>query len=360
MLWLFLLALSVYYIRNLLHVTSHANATLRTPVSRLSRTDITILILLIILKYPFKLLRLLPRLTASDHGFLLPQQTITARVQFDSSDIERYRIAASSSSSSSSASSSNLLLIPGLINPLMSIMLASRNSPVLPFGCVNTCNRFEFVDPDCLADPTALESIQAVASLGGFEHQARRVKRGMEFDILFVVTALKPGQLKPSTIFKQTATILMYLPSNTAPRFRDTSTSPASSNDLDQNAATAAWHTAADKSIKLAFSAPRKWAAVCKDYNPIHMSAALAKLFGFPTKIAHGNHVLACALTQLEPDFLHLTQSERPFAINVAFKRPMPLPLQMELDTASSPSDGTMLRVTNKEKEHLIASVELL
>jgi hypothetical protein len=32
----------------------------------------------------------------------------------------------------------------------------------------------------------------------------------------------------------------------------------------------------------------RRYAKVCGDYNPIHLSAASARLFGFPTAIAHG------------------------------------------------------------------------
>lgn len=340
MLWVFLLAVALYYIRNLLHVTSSPSAYLRTPVSRLSTADISILIFLIVLKYPFKLFRLLPHLTASDHGFLLPKSSISAHVKIDKSDIQRYQVAVKNDAPTTP------LLIPGLVNPLLSIMLASRNSPVLPFGCVNTSNRFMFLDT---TDPLSLESFEVTAFMGGFENQARRVKRGMEFDIYFNVTAVKPGAAEPTTIFKQIATVLMTLPSKTQPLYQDT---PKPAEEV------VAWH-GVGKSVKLGFSAPDTWAALCKDYNPIHMSGLLAKLFGFSTKIAHGNHVLACALAQLEPELRHYTQSGRPFAIDVSFKRPMPLPTEMDVEMALQ-ADKSMLRVTKQGKEHLVASVSRL
>jgi acyl dehydratase len=41
---------------------------------------------------------------------------------------------------------------------------------------------------------------------------------------------------------------------------------------------------------------PLKWAALCKDYNFIHLSGLAAKAFGLLGKLAHRNCVAAAAL----------------------------------------------------------------
>jgi acyl dehydratase len=59
----------------------------------------------------------------------------------------------------------------------------------------------------------------------------------------------------------------------------------------------------------------RKYAAICKDYNPIHISSLLAKLFGFKRSIAHGMWVSAAALAKLDiPEIREY---------NLAFKGPV-------------------------------------
>ena len=41
------------------------------------------------------------------------------------------------------------------------------------------------------------------------------------------------------------------------------------------------------------------YARLCKDYNPIHISVLMAKLFGFKRSIAHGMWVSAAALAKV-------------------------------------------------------------
>lgn len=88
--------------------------------------------------------------------------------------------------------------------------------------------------------------------------------------------------------------------------------------------------------LELDWEAPRRWAAVCKDYNPIHISRLAARLFGFPGKIAHGNHVVALVMEMVRDCDMGSEgikalreiwwESERPCWMEVAFKRPMVLP----------------------------------
>ena len=62
----------------------------------------------------------------------------------------------------------------------------------------------------------------------------------------------------------------------------------------------------------------RRYAWVSGDYNPIHMHAATARLFGFPKPIAHGMWTVARVLSAFE------TSKAR--RVEARFKRPLMLP----------------------------------
>ena len=66
----------------------------------------------------------------------------------------------------------------------------------------------------------------------------------------------------------------------------------------------------------------RQYAKVSGDYNPHHLSAFFAKLFGFKRAIAHGMWSLARSVAALEKQF----PKNDLFSIDVAFKRPLFLP----------------------------------
>jgi acyl dehydratase len=51
--------------------------------------------------------------------------------------------------------------------------------------------------------------------------------------------------------------------------------------------------------VSLSADDPLKWAAICKDYNSIHLAGAAAKIFSLAGKIAHGNRAVAKALQRL-------------------------------------------------------------
>ncbi|MNJ46391.1 bifunctional enoyl-CoA hydratase/phosphate acetyltransferase [compost metagenome] len=83
----------------------------------------------------------------------------------------------------------------------------------------------------------------------------------------------------------------------------------------------------------------RRYAKVCGDYNPIHLSAASAKLFGFPTAIAHGMWSKAMTLAALRT---HLPVSG--YQVEVDFLKPVRLPSEVILN-ASLPADQGQLRL---------------
>ena len=59
------------------------------------------------------------------------------------------------------------------------------------------------------------------------------------------------------------------------------------------------WGTAALSSFDTALDSalPLRWAEICLDYNPIHLSHTVARLLGFSSKIAHGMSVVHSIIT---------------------------------------------------------------
>ena len=74
--------------------------------------------------------------------------------------------------------------------------------------------------------------------------------------------------------------------------------------------------------------------SVSGDYNPIHMHPLSARLFGFPSAIAHGMWTKARCLAALEP------RLPDAFTVDVAFKQPILLPGKVEFCEASGPEQN--------------------
>jgi acyl dehydratase len=99
----------------------------------------------------------------------------------------------------------------------------------------------------------------------------------------------------------------------------------------------------------------RHYASVSGDHNPIHTSSIGAKLFGFPTSIAHGMFSAAAVLANIE--------GQLPDAVtySVRFGKPILLPARAGLYTERV-ADGWDLTLRNLSKgyPHLTASVRAL
>lgn len=99
----------------------------------------------------------------------------------------------------------------------------------------------------------------------------------------------------------------------------------------------------------------RHYASVGGDHNPIHTSAIAAKLFGFPTVIAHGMFSAAAVLANIE--------GQLPDAVkySVKFAKPVVLPANAGLyvDRVSDGWDLT-LRDMKKREPHLFGTVRSL
>ena len=78
-----------------------------------------------------------------------------------------------------------------------------------------------------------------------------------------------------------------------------------------------------------------RWSAISGDYNPIHVSAALARLFGFPGRVAHGMSVVHSMLL-LEgavPVAKGGLAVLRSVSMEVEFRRPVILPADLSVVT---------------------------
>ena len=107
-----------------------------------------------------------------------------------------------------------------------------------------------------------------------------------------------------------------------------------------------------------AFDAPadigRRYAPVSGDYNPIHLSALSARLFGFPCAIAHGLWTQARALAALQADGVPQAAS-----LTTVFKRPLLLPASASLWQAQAESGQTVFEVRDARGEHAHLRSEL-
>lgn len=95
----------------------------------------------------------------------------------------------------------------------------------------------------------------------------------------------------------------------------------------------------------------RQYAKVSGDYNPIHLSAASAKMFGFPRAIAHGLWLKARTLAALAD---HLPASN--IEIDVQFQKPVRLPSEVVLSASAAGSSGQLQLSGAGELVHMIGS----
>lgn len=95
----------------------------------------------------------------------------------------------------------------------------------------------------------------------------------------------------------------------------------------------------------------RRYARVSGDYNPIHLSALTAKLFGFPQAIAHGLWNKAHTLAALD-DHLPAANIE----IYVEFKKPVRLPSEVTLLASAAGSSGELLLKGTGDIQHMFGT----
>ena len=95
----------------------------------------------------------------------------------------------------------------------------------------------------------------------------------------------------------------------------------------------------------------RRYARVAGDYNPIHLYAVTARLFGFPRAIAHGLWNKARSLAALHA---HLPQAG--YMVDVRFQKPVLLPTQVALQASEPGASGQFRLIGEGDTPHMVGS----
>lgn len=191
-----------------------------------------------------------------------------------------------------------------LVTPLHMALMTQSGFPLPLLGLVHVANRIEQHQP-LAADGT----FDATVRVG----DCRQVRAGLEFDLLTeiqgdnglawsAITTIIHRQPRP----KQASAARQAVPAET----------PVLADYL---------------ALAVPADTGRRYAALSGDYNPIHLYAATAKLFGFPRAIAHGMWSLARCLGALEGQL-----AAAPSQLEVQFKQPLLLPGRVTLKSAKA------------------------
>ena len=164
------------------------------------------------------------------------------------------------------------LLYPHIISsPLHLGMMAHPAFPLSPLGGVHARN--VIVQHRPIGEDEALDF---TCTLG----EARVIKQGLEFDVISKV------EIGGELVWESSSTYLFRgkfgaaLEGYEAPRLAD----------LAGDTRAAGWKVPGDMG--------RRYAKACGDYNPIHISKILAKVFGFKRDLIHGMWSAAKALVE--------------------------------------------------------------
>ncbi|KAK6529574.1 hypothetical protein TWF281_008745 [Arthrobotrys megalospora] len=277
----------------------------------------------------------------------MPKLSVSMPFKLTEKDINLYTIATSSTREDLDADkAAKALFLSAVTEPCMLLLVAKRGCPIQPLGAVNVRNSFEILRPELckISDLQSAEGAMVVATLAP---EARIVKRGVEFDLIVElgVNILDGDTTEMKTVFRQVFTMLQFarIPKNV--KLSEISQKREFEFKLDSE-------TQPEGQIQLAWDGPRKWARVCKDYNPIHIWSLAAELYGLPGRIAHGNHMAALALAKVERKSLGL---DRGLALDVMFKRPVTVPAKLDVrveceNLETSQEAVTHFALASKEK----------
>ncbi|EME39061.1 hypothetical protein DOTSEDRAFT_57337 [Dothistroma septosporum NZE10] len=339
---------------------------LPTSPQRLITKDVYRLAFAALLKHLLAFTAWTTPLKAERQGFRLPRIEIDGQLNITAEDVHAFKNAAPSrNDNEGDPNTINPFFLVALTVPLTIQILASNSCPIKPLGAVNTRNVFKIHDPALCRDARALQSrkYDYKAAFGGAENPGHRRKRGIEFCITIDIS------LDGRPVLSQDLWYLQFLPKGFEPRFvAETAAVKVESSIVDDV------RQSKGQILDLDMNAPKRWATCCKDYNPIHVSKMAARLFGFRSVIAHGNHVAALAFQQLAvPDLSaggnarHVArklcwESELPFTIDVSFSRPLLLPARTNVHWSeiNGGSSGANFSVLARDKLCISGSIHAL
>ena len=101
----------------------------------------------------------------------------------------------------------------------------------------------------------------------------------------------------------------------------------------------------------------RRYAGVSGDYNPIHLTAASARLFGFKRAIVHGMWSVARCLAELDEE-IQRRSAKGALKLETSFKTPVFLPCHVAFSSRVEGDDlHFSLRSANGIKPHVTGSI---
>ncbi|MFC3094743.1 hypothetical protein DRW07_12335 [Alteromonas sediminis] len=102
-------------------------------------------------------------------------------------------------------------------------------------------------------------------------------------------------------------------------------------------------------------NAGRHYASISGDYNPIHLSAISAKLFGFKRAIAHGMFSMACGLS-IEEEMLDFRHPDEPIVVKCDFFKAILLPSMVKVQSGPLRMDRLifMSQTLDAEENYLV------
>ena len=223
-----------------------------------------------------------------------------------------------------------LLYLHAMAMPLHMAILSHARFPLRLLGLVHWSNQLESLRP--IANG---EAVDMHCTLDGIQ----TTERGQSFAIH---TTLSTGG---TVAWRETSTFL-------SPLARSKSGKKPAPDDSEPNwgPPVAQWAVAGN--------AGRRFAGPSGDWNPIHVSALTARLFGYPRAIAHGMFSAARCLALLQQGL----PANAPLALDLRFKRPLLIPGQVALHTAqgAAPDQGAtrfVLKVQPNGEPHIAGTL---
>lgn len=215
-----------------------------------------------------------------------------------------------------------------LAGPLHAALVCHREFPFPAVGLVHVRNSIRMHRP-CLENLP----LDLVARVG----EVRPVARGHEFDLQTFVS------FRGTLVWESTTTVL----SLTRAHPKQPRSSPAVGVS-DERASLVSWDTG--ETVQLAADLGRKFAALSGDWNPIHVSAPTARLFGFPRAIVHGMWTFGRALGSMAG-----LLPSCPATWRVDFRRPVLLPSTICIQRRIVPQ-GVVWRVMDPDTARELVS----
>jgi hypothetical protein len=253
-------------------------------------------------------------------GDSIPTRTVgLADVQFTADEVHAYRTVCAGVGPDLPPA---MLHVAGF--PLAMQLLTARDFPLGALGLVHIANRID-----------VRSTLPALGGYGVAVHieQPRAHRKGTQFDV--VTSATLDGE----EVWRESSTYLsrgnrLAGADDTAPH-REWPTAPS-----DTHA----------EPLHVPSDIGRRYASVSGDRNPIHLHPLTARVFGFPSAIAHGMWTLARCLAEVEGSL------PTRYVVEAGFFTPVLLPADCSLAVAATP-DGHDLWLSSRDRLNAVVVV---